>query len=562
MPRLPAPEDYALSSPRASRGVTEVSPVQVRPDLLTGKVMQDIGVMMEREAETIDNALAADALNKLQDQQLDLTYGEQGFTKLQGTQVTDRPVMQEYSGKMSMITEGLAAQISNPKVKQKFQLAAADVNRGFKQKLVLHTTDQVEKIKEQAFTGSLATATRMAGEGDLDGALKHFTPMLGAAIAEKGLTGDAAAAFARETMGAVYSANISKLIDSDKTTEAKAVFEAGKGLMTEAQVKAGEKLIKDRSDYTGAVALSQEVEQLGLTGKAAFDYIVKKSGDNKNLMNTAKGLFQEGERLIIADAQETTGAILANFYQAGATHKAAAEARTAMAKAKVPDRFRDNVESALLSGTRSTEANYRAARAFDRAEEQRENLAWIEDPAKVEIFNNLIGNPDGLVQYSENQLLGFAVPALGKPAAMQLVKERKRFLAENTKVTFTPAEIKAGIPQPLQQTKTEAEKTQRARLELLMHRGLSEWKDKHPGSTPTVEQKDEILRNAAGEWRRIDESWYQSKTLPGYKVEPGDKAVPAKFYDDAKKSGQFKTDQEIFEYYQFQQAKIAQRKAK
>lgn len=560
MPRLPAPEDYGTSIPRPTRGFVDLPNVQ--PDLYTGKVMAGIGVMMEQEAEKIDDALAQDALNQLQDQQLDLTYGDNGFTKLQGTQVTDRPVVQEYSDKMRITTEGLAAKINSPRVKQKFQLAAADVTRGFKQKLAFHTTAQVEKIKEQAFFGGAATAQRMAGEGDLDGAVKHMAPLLAAAVAEKGLTGDAAAMFARETMGAVYAANISKLVDTDRTTEAKAVFEANKGLMTEAQVKAGEKLIKDRSDYTGGVALSREAEALGLTGKKAFDYIVEKAGDNKNLMTTAKGLFQESERLIVSDAQETTGGILANFYQAGATHKAAADARTAMNKANVPARFRDNVESALLSGTRSTEANYRSAKAFDRAEEQRENLAWIEDPAKVETFNNLMGNPDGLVQYTENQLLGFAIPAMGKPAAMQLVKERKRFMSENTKVRFTEGDIKAGIPTTLQQTKTEAEKMQRARLEAMMHRGLSEWKDKHPGTVPTVEEKNQIMVDAAGEWRRIDEGLFTAKLAPGYKIEPGEKAVPSAFYKAAQASGQFKTEQEIYDYYQFQQAKLAQRKAK
>jgi hypothetical protein len=190
--------------------------------------------------------------------------------------------MQEYSGKMSMITEGLAAQISNPKVKQKFQLAAADVNRGFKQKLVMHTTGQVEKIKEQAFTGSLATATRMAGEGDLDGALKHFTPMLGAAIAEKGLVGDAAAAFARETMGAVYSANISKLLDSDRPLEAKAALEAGKGLMTDKQIAGFSKQIKSDVAWVRGDDMVRSLMAEGKTTseiEAAVSAEAKKTGD-------------------------------------------------------------------------------------------------------------------------------------------------------------------------------------------------------------------------------------------------------------------------------------------
>jgi hypothetical protein len=282
MPRLPAPEDYGVSVPRASRGVTEITPAQRRPDLLTGKVLGDIGLMMEQEAEKIDDALAQDALNQLQDQQLDLTYGEQGFTKLEGTQVTDRPVVQEYSDKMRITTEGLAAKISSPRVKQKFQLAAADVNRGFKQKLAIHTTGQVEKIKEQAFFGGAATAQRMAGEGDLEGAVAYMAPLIGAAVAERGLTGDAATAFARETMGAVYSANISKLLESDQPLEAKAILEANKGLMTDKQVAGFSKQIKSDVAWVRGDDMVRTMLAEGKTTaevEAAVSAEAKKTGD-------------------------------------------------------------------------------------------------------------------------------------------------------------------------------------------------------------------------------------------------------------------------------------------
>ena len=97
MPRLPAPEDFGMTTPRPSRGVTEVSPVTVRPDLATGKALSDIGLLMQQEAEKVDEAVALDSLNKLQEKHLELTYGEQGYTKLQGTQMTERPVVREYS---------------------------------------------------------------------------------------------------------------------------------------------------------------------------------------------------------------------------------------------------------------------------------------------------------------------------------------------------------------------------------------------------------------------------------------------------------------------------------
>lgn len=280
MPRLPAPEDYGTSIPRPTRGFVDLPNVQ--PDLYTGKVMAGIGVMMEQEAEKIDDALAQDALNQLQDQQLDLTYGDNGFTKLQGTQVTDRPVVQEYSDKMRITTEGLAAKINSPRVKQKFQLAAADVTRGFKQKLAFHTTAQVEKIKEQAFFGGAATAQRMAGEGDLDGAVKHMAPLLAAAVAEKGLTGDAAAMFARETMGAVYAANISKLLDSDRPLEAKAVLEANKGLMTDKQVAGFSKQIKSDVAWVRGDDMVRTMLAEGKTTaevEAAVSAEAKKTGD-------------------------------------------------------------------------------------------------------------------------------------------------------------------------------------------------------------------------------------------------------------------------------------------
>ena len=107
MPRLPSAPDYPTGNPTPTRGLTQVDAVRETPDLATGRVISGIGGMMQAEAEKLDETVALDALNQLQNKQLDLTYGENGFTKLQGKGVIDGKITSEYPAQLKAEAERL-----------------------------------------------------------------------------------------------------------------------------------------------------------------------------------------------------------------------------------------------------------------------------------------------------------------------------------------------------------------------------------------------------------------------------------------------------------------------
>ena len=183
MARLPAPEDYGLRTPQPSRAVTDISPVRESPDMLTGKVMQDIGLMMQQEAEKLDDTVATDALNKLQEKQLDLTYGDDGFTKVLGGGVIKRPITTEYAEKIKRETEALGAGIGSTAARTKFQQHAAAANRGFTQKLFVHAAEQTDKYRTDTANAGVLVGAQMAKAGDVMSGLAKATPIVEAEIA-------------------------------------------------------------------------------------------------------------------------------------------------------------------------------------------------------------------------------------------------------------------------------------------------------------------------------------------------------------------------------------------
>jgi hypothetical protein len=514
MPRLPAPEDYGVRTPSPTRGFVDLP--KAEPDLYTGRVLGDIGLMMQQEAERVDDALAADALNKLQDKQLDLTYGDEGFTKLQGTQVTDRPVLKEYSDRMRIETEGLAAKISNPRIKQKFQLAAADVNRGFKQKLVMHTTSQVEKIEEQAFFGAAATAQRMAGEGDLTGAVSYMAPMIEAAVAKKGLTGDAAAAFARETMGAVYAANISKLVTDGRSAEAQTVLEANKGLMTEKQVEHFGNLVKSKRDWEVGNDLAVQAEAMQASGKSSKEielWLAKETKGNKEAYAAAQSVWGQLQQATKEAAQEQQGTFNKQFWlkPTRATMNTILQSTEFLS---LPKSVQGTITEHMVKGLEHEDAVARARRS-----------ETYNTPQAFSTFLNVMSSPD-LARMSEDALWGLT-PVIGPQNVTRLLAEQKQQQSGTARFQIDPKIVQAAMPEEI--TTGKGNKEKREAFNGIIAMELRDWKTQNPGKIPSEEEQSKILRSATKEYTINRKFWFDT-TVKAYEL----KDMPAEFEAQAK----------------------------
>lgn len=220
MARLPAPEDYALSTPSPSRSITDISPVRENPDLLTGKVMQDIGAMIEQKTAEYDDLAAQTALNKLQEKKLQLTLGDQGYHKLQGDQVLQQDVLGNYSAQLKQETEALTAGLNTARAKARFQEGAAQTLLQLRTGILTHVTSEAEKALDAGAIASIKAAAESAALQANDpkavaDAVDKAQAVFEKIAARKGYTGDQLVQYRRETVGAVHSAVVAGMLQTD-----------------------------------------------------------------------------------------------------------------------------------------------------------------------------------------------------------------------------------------------------------------------------------------------------------------------------------------------------------
>jgi hypothetical protein len=541
MARLPAPEDYALSAPRPSRSVTDISPVRENPDLLTGRVMQDIGAMMQQEAEKLDDTVALDALNQLQSKQLDLTYGDNGFTKVVGGDVVKRPITTEYADKIKAETEALGAGIGGAAARAKFQQQAAAANRSFNQKLFVHAAKETETFHQQTFKGSIGNAVKAAEQGAFADGIGAVLPIIEAEVQRQGLAGEAADLLRREALGPVYSAGVKQLLTAGQSGAAKELLDNSKPYMTPAQVEQFSGMVKTQSDYDTAGQWVNEARAKNMKPAEAYDFFRQKGAGNKDAVETARGQFEHYVALNAKQEAEASAPMLLTFHGQGANFAA----KAAVVKSPEFIGAKPEVQVKLLD---YMEQHARSALSFGQSQQDRAERKKMEDPAVLIAFQNLADSPENLMAYSDAHLQGVYLPILGPQLTAKIVAYKKQVEKETTHFKIDQKLIDQALPTSLQQAKGDQEQGQKKRFNGLVTEGLIDWKMQNPGKLPSQEEQNRIIEQASRNVQQAGAIW-GTNTIPAYQV----KTVPEDFRkqarDAAAKSGKKISESRILELW-------------
>ncbi len=490
MPRLPAPEDYGMTSPRPSRGVTEISPVIGRPDLATGKAMQDIGLMMQQEAEKLDETVALDALNQLQNKQLELTYGDNGYTKVQGKGVIDRKITAEFPTQLQTEAERLSGTINSNAARQRFQAQASNVMRGFKANVYGHAAKETETFQQQAFQGAVATGIKAADAGDFAAGISHVLPVLEAEIVRRNLDADAADALRRETLGAVYSTGITNALTSGRPSDAKVLLETASPWMTPKQTEHFGKMVKEQTSYDKAGQLADYARASGLSEAEAYTYFRKEAAGDKDTSETAKGIFGQYRAMQDRDDAKTLAPLQLTFLESGGNFAAQSRIIKSPEYIKAPERVQVQIRDYMTS-------HARAMQSFGRSEESYWESKKANDPSVLVAFGNIANSPETLVQYDDAQLQVAMLPVLGKVMTSKLIQYKHQVAGEAQKFKIPKDIIEQAMPPDLQKPKTGVQAQQKDRFDGLVTEGLMDWKLANPGKQPDKQQQQEIVAGAA-----------------------------------------------------------------
>lgn len=540
MPRLPTQDDYGINPPAAARRPVDAPTIRQTPDLLTGRAMQDIGAMMQAEAEKMDETVAQDALNKLQEKQLELTYGESGFTKILGGDIVKRPVVSEYGAKMKSLTEALAGTINNPRARARFEASAASANRGFTQKLYVHAAEQTDKYQSDTADAGVLIGAEMAKAGDVMSGLVKATPIVEAEAARRGLSGDAAKTFKQEALGTVHAAAIDGLLSRGDTAAATLYLKTNGEAMSKKQTDHYDPIVKAQNAYVVGTKLGDETIAMG--DVEAQKYITEKAGGDKAMADAAKAQRRENMAAIDGAAKETKGALVSQFSQMPSNKSAQAiyampqfMALPASEQGTLREYFRHQVQAA--------EDHSRGL--SDRAD-AKARQRWDENPEAIAVFSELANNPE-LARLSTAQVYSYA-PYIGPKLVGTLEGIRRSISSEGKKFSIPSTIINEALPLALQKATGEKEKQQVSAYKGIVERTLQEWKAENPGKVPSTEEQFGIARSASREVQQIG-MFFGTNKVPAYALNPMTDGFRVAAQAEAAKRGTEFTEAQLLELW-------------
>lgn len=293
MPRLPSPDDYTLSTPQAARRLVDVPTIRREPDVYTGAAMQDggreFGIIVKREAERLDETMANDALNSLQAKQLELTYGENGFAKIQGKGIIDRKITSEFPAEMQREIERLSKTLTSTGAQARFQARANNMSMSLKQGVYVHAAKETETFHQETekttVLGFAHAASMAAGAGNVEDVAKAVgqgRAAVEAAVKRRGYEGPVAEEFKREQLGAIHSNVINGLLDGGQPALASAWLKNSRKEMTIGQADKFDARVKTETAWLAGDTFVREQMAAGKTVaevEAALAEDAKKTGD-------------------------------------------------------------------------------------------------------------------------------------------------------------------------------------------------------------------------------------------------------------------------------------------
>lgn len=168
------PDFTALGGSPTPQAVSNVIPFtghemdQAEATHQLGQVLTGSGVEFSRiykqEKERQDALAAEDAYNKLQNKKLDLTMGDNGFVKLEGNDVVNKPWMQDYTKKFSDSTTEIGGTLGNDRQRELFKARADVAQIQYKQDMLRHHVSASDAYAKQVFGSTIDVETKNASQ--------------------------------------------------------------------------------------------------------------------------------------------------------------------------------------------------------------------------------------------------------------------------------------------------------------------------------------------------------------------------------------------------------------
>lgn len=109
-----------------------------------------------------DAVRGQDALNKLRQKAMDLSYGDSGYLKLKGESAVNPPVLKTYGDQLDIAAGAISAGLDNDYQKKAFQRGAQVIGLQFRRGMVSHISQQSDVLAKNVFDATRSTSINAA----------------------------------------------------------------------------------------------------------------------------------------------------------------------------------------------------------------------------------------------------------------------------------------------------------------------------------------------------------------------------------------------------------------
>lgn len=220
-----------------------------------------------------------DAANKLKEAELDMTFGEKGYTRLKGENALFRPegkqLSEEYGSNFEKLAGELEAGMSNDAQRRQFRRISQGMSLQLKGRIDQHTDGEFQTYQVGVYDGTIANRTReMALAGGDPERTQAAELSIRAAIYQKAQitgnnSGEAIERLTKEALTPGHVGAIKQFIDNNDPSAAERYFDMHRDMMTEQGLLAVDAAIGEAQDMKVSMDVVNEIVSSGYTTAAA-----------------------------------------------------------------------------------------------------------------------------------------------------------------------------------------------------------------------------------------------------------------------------------------------------
>lgn len=143
-----------IATARATSGMEGVAAQEMTQTAAHLDAASRIAFQIQDEHDTLR---AEDAFNQLRQRQIDMTYGDSGYMKLQGANAVNQPVLKNYGDEFDKTATDLAGSLDNDFQRKLFEKRAGIAGLDLRQGIVRHVSQQSDVYAQNVLKGTIDT---------------------------------------------------------------------------------------------------------------------------------------------------------------------------------------------------------------------------------------------------------------------------------------------------------------------------------------------------------------------------------------------------------------------